>query len=89
MKLTPEQLEALRREPYRAVGNRLGAAMRIADVRAVDLSRATRLPQQYISDVKKGRWRALRLDNAYKFATFFGCYIEDLFPRASTRKAAA
>jgi len=89
MKLNPEQIQALRREPYRATGNRIGAAIRIADIRAKDLSRAIGIPQQQISDLKGGRWRNVRIDTAYAFARFFGCAIEDLFPRAASRKVAA
>lgn len=36
--------------------------------------------QQYISDVARGRYATITVENAYKFAEFFGCSIEDLFP---------
>ena len=44
------------------------------------LAKALRLTQPYVSDVARGRYRTITVENAWKFAAYFGCRIEDLFP---------
>lgn len=39
--------------------------------------------QPYISDVARGRYQTITLVKARKFAEYFGCAIEDLFPAPS------
>lgn len=46
----------------------------------------TGFAQPYVSDVVRGRFRSITVDNAQKFADFFGCAIEDLFIRADARR---
>ena len=77
--LTLEQVEALRRRPADR-GNRVAAAIDAAGVTQVVVAAATGLPQPYISDVVRGRYQTITVANARKFAEFFGCSIEDLFP---------
>lgn len=61
-------------------GNRLSVAFDIAGVSQMDCVRGTRFSAQYVSDMKRGRFQNISLENARGFATFFGCQIEDLFP---------
>jgi len=61
-------------------GNRLATAIALAAVTQLDIQGATGLPQSYISDVARNRYRTITVENARKFAEFFGCSIEDLFP---------
>lgn len=80
MKLTGSQLRDLRESDATATGNRLGAAMAMLALTQAELADATNLAQPYISDVARGRHSTITVENAYKFAEFFGCQIEDLFP---------
>ena len=42
---------------------------------------AVGLPQPYyVSDVARQRYRTITVENARKFANYFGCSIADLFP---------
>lgn len=54
--------------------------MDLAGLTQAQLAEAIGLSQPYISDVKTGRYNTLTVENAYKFADYFGCAIEDLFP---------
>lgn len=88
MPLTPHQLRALRNTAVADAGNRVAAATKLAGISQADLSRATGMTQQYVSDVARGRYPNLTLDNARRFADFFGCAIEDLFPAQQERATA-
>ncbi len=61
-------------------GNRVAKAIELAEVTQLDVKEATGLPQPYISDVARNRYQTITVDNARKFAEYFGCAIEDLFP---------
>lgn len=78
--LTDDQLGILRSAPLQASGNRLGFALRLARITQGSLARATGFSQPYISDVVRSRYGTITLDNAWRFARYFGCAIEDLFP---------
>ena len=75
--LTEQQLAFLRSEPG---SNRVAKAMALAGVTQVTVAKALRLTQPYVSDVARGRYRTITVENAWKFAAYFGCRIEDLFP---------
>ena len=75
--LTEQQLAALRSEPG---ANRVSKAISLARVTQVTIAEAVGLPQPYVSDVARQRYRTITVQNARKFANFFGCAIEDLFP---------
>ena len=77
--MTTEELDRLRRKECRT-GNRLAAAFEIAKRSQADCVRETRFTAQYVSDMVRGRFQNISLDNARLFATWFGCAIEDLFP---------
>ncbi len=78
---TYDQLQELRNAPIDASGNRVAQAMALAEVKQIAVAAATGLPQPYISDVVRGRYKTITVENAHKLAEFFGCAIEDLFPR--------
>ncbi len=80
MALTPKQLKTLRETRIGAAGNRLQAAIDLAEETQSSVARALDFPISYVSDTARGRHHTMRLDNAYRFAEFFGCAIEDLFP---------
>ena len=52
----------------------------MAGLKQAELADAVDLAQPYISDVARGRHSTITVENAYKFAEYFGCAIEDLFP---------
>ena len=81
--LTEQQLAILRVEP----GNRVAKAISLAGVRQMVVAEALGLSQPYVSDVVRQRYRTITVDNARKFADYFGCYIEDLFPPSGTAAA--
>ena len=81
--LTPKQLAVLRAEPGT---NRVAKAIALAGVTQGTVAAALGFPQPYISDVARRRYQTITVDNARKFAHYFGCSIEDLFP-ASERAA--
>jgi len=79
--MTPKQLRELRSRPVSPeTGNRLAAAFEIAEQSQADCVRATRFTPQYVSDMVRGRFHNISVDNAREFAEFFECAIEDLFP---------
>lgn len=81
-RLTPEQIEALRSVPL--VGdmrNRLRVALGMAKVKQNDIVNETGLLASVVSDFVNGNYGDLNVETARKFADFFGCYMDDLFPR--------
>jgi transcriptional regulator with XRE-family HTH domain len=80
MALTPKQLKELRMAPIGTAGNRVSAAMQLAEMTQAQIAAAIDVTQPYVSDVVRGRHATITLDNARKFADFFGCDINDLFP---------
>ena len=77
--LTEQQLATLRSEPG---ANRVAKAISLAGVAQLTVAKALGLPQPYVSDVARARYRTITVENARKFARYFGCSIEDLFPPA-------
>ena len=75
--LSKQQLAILRAEPGT---NRVAKAIALAGVTQVTVAEALGLPQAYISDVARQRYKTITVENARKFAVFFGCSIEELFP---------
>lgn len=79
--LTEEKLVALRAVPVSAtMPNRVRVAAALAEVDQQTIVDATGFAQPYVSDVFRGRFEKITVDNARRFAEFFGCAIEDLFP---------
>ena len=80
--LTAQQLEKLRSEPGT---NRVAKAISLAGVTQVTVAEAVALSQPYVSDVARQRYRTITVDKARRFADYFGCRIEDLFPPTPTQ----
>lgn len=79
MALTAKQLRDLR-DTVIEDGNRVARAFELAGVTQMEVAVATELPQPYISDVVRSRYKTITVENAHKLAQYFGCSIEDLFP---------
>jgi transcriptional regulator with XRE-family HTH domain len=78
--LTPKQLRELRLAAVGPAGNRVGAAMALAGLTQAQVADGMLVAQPYVSDVARGRHATITLENARKFAVFFGCDVDDLFP---------
>jgi len=76
--LTKTHLQTLRRSPVDKT--RIAKAVELAGITQLALSRDLRFPQSYVCDVARGRFRTITVKNARKFASYFNCRIEDLFP---------
>lgn len=75
--LTEEQLAVVRSEPG---ANRVAKAMALAGVTQTAVAKALGVSQAYVSDIARRRYRTITVESARKFARYFGCGIEDLFP---------
>ena len=74
--LTEQQLTILRSAPG---ANRVAKAISLAGVTQVTVAKALGVPQPYVSDVARQRYRTITVAKARLFADYFGCRIEDLF----------
>jgi DNA-binding XRE family transcriptional regulator len=80
MALTSEQLKRLRQAPAEDGRNRVRMARELAKMTQVQLAAALGVTQSSLSDLERQRYGGTTVDTARKFAEFFGCHIEDLFP---------
>lgn len=78
--LTEKQLARLRAAAATPGSNRLGLALSLMGVSQGRVAAELGVPQPYVSDVVRGRYRTITVANARKFARYCGCLIEDLFP---------
>jgi len=78
--LTPEQIEALRSVPLGAMPNRLQVALGMVKARQADIVAETGMSAPNVSDFVNGKYGDMNLETARKFADYFGCAIDDLFP---------
>lgn len=85
MTLTPFQLGQLRKSPAEC---RIRTARKLAKLTQVQVAAGVGLTQAALSDIERKRWGSTSTDTAHKFAAFFGCAIEDLFP-AKDKEAVA
>lgn len=79
MPLTKAQLRRLQ-QTEAAHGNRVEAARRMLNLSQLAMQEQAGIRQTYISAVERGNYRTVTVDSARRFAEFFGCTIEDLFP---------
>ena len=83
---------ALRASPVRArdrVTNRLRLATVLADVRQIDIERATGISHSQLSRMLNGltgRRGTIQLQLAGRLADYFGCEVRDLFPLSAGRQ---
>lgn len=89
MALNARQLRELRSAPVGESGNRVKLAQRLAEVTQEDIAAALGEHQPYVSDVARGRYQTITVAKARKFADYFGCSIEDLFPVAASEAQAS
>ncbi len=75
--LTPRQIAALRAGPPARL---VARAISLARVTQVRVAAAIGVTQAYVSDVACERHRTITVENAHRFANYFGCRIDDLFP---------
>jgi transcriptional regulator with XRE-family HTH domain len=89
MALTSEQLNELRAVSAAATGNRVAAAIKLIGITQQVLADALGEHQPYISAVVRGKHATITLTKAEKFAEYFGCSIEDLFPPRARQAVAS
>ena len=77
--LTKRQLARLRSAAVTPGSNRLGLAMSLMGVSQRTVATEVGVPQPYVSDVVRARYRTITVANARRFARYCGCLIEDLF----------
>lgn len=87
MGLTTKQLAALRREPAEN-GNRIAAAVALAGITQTRLAADVGETPSSVNDLIRGRYLTPTLAKARKFADYFSCSIEDLFPAESESRTA-
>jgi DNA-binding Xre family transcriptional regulator len=78
--LTEEQLAALRAVPLGAMLNKLRIALALTGARQSDLVEEAGLDPAHVSRIVNGKYTSIDLETTRKFADFFSCQIEDLFP---------
>jgi transcriptional regulator with XRE-family HTH domain len=80
MALSRAQIRTLQESSWPETGNRLAQVMDMLELTQAQVAEATGLTQPYVSDVCRGKHITITVDNAHKFADFFECSIEVLFP---------
>lgn len=78
MALTSAQLKQVRRTPPGQ--SRVRSARHAAGLTQESLAAELGITQSALSDLERQRYADITLKTASKFADFFGCAIEDLFP---------
>lgn len=78
MALTAAQLRRLKGTT--ANGNRVREARKLAGLTQQQLADELGFTQTGLSDLERQRYGSTTVETARKFAEFFGCAIEDLFP---------
>lgn len=85
--LNARQLKELRADP--GVPNRVKAAMRIAKATQVAVATGTGIQQTQISRIASNMGNGVTLATATRLANFFGCTVDDLFPRETATQVGA
>ncbi|MDP1570371.1 MAG: helix-turn-helix transcriptional regulator [Vicinamibacterales bacterium] len=79
--LDAAQIESLRDVPIdQDSPNRVAAAIKLLGVTQRAVATELGMTDAQMSDLCRGRYRAIRLETARRLAAYFGCSIEDLFP---------
>ena len=77
--LTKTHIQTLRR--LKLGENRLSKALELAGITQTACALDLGYPSSYVSDLTRDRYQDMTLRNARKFSEYFGCSIEDIFPR--------
>lgn len=80
MKLSPEQLAALKAVPLGTMPNKIGLALTLTGDSQTEVCDDTDIPRPNLSKIINGRYEGIQLETARKIAEYFDCQIEDLFP---------
>lgn len=80
MKLTSEQLQAMRAVPLGAMPNKLRIAFALTKTKQTDAAQETGIAEPHLSRLSTGNYENVTVTTAQKLADYFGCHIEDLFP---------
>lgn len=80
MSLTAEQLSALRKATVAGAPNKLRLARTLVGLNQQEAAKRIGIQPPNLSDFERGDYKDLLLETARRFADFFGCRIEDLFP---------
>lgn len=88
IRLTPEQIEALRSVPLASQPNKVRLARHMLHLRQGEVASAVGVAAAQLSDIERGDYKDIPLEKSRALAEFFGCAIEDLFPRAAERATA-
>lgn len=80
MKLTPEQVVALRSVPLGDMPNKVRLARTMVRESQAAVAKALNIQPPSLSDIERGEYKDIRLETSRAFANLFGCEIEDLFP---------
>lgn len=80
LRLTLDQLDALRQSPVPYTGNRVLTALKLADGTITALAHATCLRYARVARIVSGKLREVPEAYAAELATAFGCLAQDLFP---------
>lgn len=79
--LTPEQIDALQLLPLGDAPNKLRMALALASARQTDIVEEAGVTASSVSDIVNGKYSSLDIELARKFADFFNCSLEILFPK--------
>ena len=80
MPLTPEQVHALRSVPIGTMANKVRLARTMLAITQTSVAEKVGLSSPQLSDIERGEYKDIPLENGRDLAEFFGCAIEDLFP---------
>lgn len=80
MALTAKKLRELRQTPFGPTGNRVARAIELSEETQRSIADTLGFTQSYLSNVARGQFGDITVENAGKLASHFGCLIEDLFP---------
>lgn len=89
MPLTPEQLKALQSVPLGTMANKVRLARAMLEQQQSDIAKALGFLKSQLSDIERGEYKDVPLENTRLLADYFGCAIEDLFPARETDRASA
>jgi transcriptional regulator with XRE-family HTH domain len=79
MALTRSEINELRSTVVPS-GNRVKAAIKLSRRTQGEIAAELGFTQSYLSNVARGHFATITVENARKLADFFGVAIEDLFP---------
>lgn len=80
MAFTPEQRLALQSVPLGAMPNKVRLARTMLKLSQAEVARACGFTSPQLSDIERGGYKDIPLENSRKLADLFGVAIEDLFP---------